>query len=87
MMLVACIIILTALILGFLYVLYSKAAKNYQEYERIHRAQKPRAAQPMKKMQAMTSGQQQQPSYEKQNLLNVTEEPEDQSGGGDGMYL
>ena len=74
LMLVACIIILTALILGFLFLIYKKAISNHKAYQHMHKSEKSRGGggmQPMKKMMAAPSAK----PY-KQNLMELEFSPD-----------
>lgn len=89
MMLVACIIILTALILGFLFLIYKKTVTSHQAYQQMHKKEKSRGMQPLKKMKALAPNA--QPSEEKRNLMNEEASPttnnyEEHDGADDG-YL
>lgn len=90
MMLVACIIILTALILGFLFLIYKKAVTNHQAYQQIHKNEKSRGMQPLKKMKVSAPPTSQQ--FDKQNLMDQEIGPdinnrEDNDAPADDGYL
>ena len=91
LMLVACIIILTALILGFLFMIYKKTVTNHQAYEQMHRSEKSRGMQPLKKMKAAAARSSAQPA-DKQNLMDEEVSPstnyhEEYDASADDGYL
>ena len=90
LMLVACIIILTALILGFLFMIYKKTITTHEIYEQRHKGEKSNGMQPLKNM--MKSSAPTAQPYEKQNLMDEEVSPasnnhEDDGAPADNDYL